>query len=163
LLLDDNYRLTGCFPFYDDKDVRELYKKIVAVSYAFPSNVTLSPEAKDFVSNLIVGDPTKRMTPVECWNHPWLKDAYCLQQYTTQSYSLLGGSEASSSSSESSSTDEDEPQMEEGGDQMEEESSSTSSDDSSDRDEIDQDEIRKLRDNNNDEEEDDDSIILDSD
>ena len=34
----------------------------------------MSEDAKDFIRKLIVVDPTKRMTALQCLEHPWLKN-----------------------------------------------------------------------------------------
>jgi len=67
--------LTGCFPFYEENDnYAALYKKIMDVDYTYPDNLRLSDLAKDFISHLLVKDPTARMTPQQCFQHPWLSN-----------------------------------------------------------------------------------------
>jgi len=66
--------LTGCFPFFEEgKNYKALYQKIINVDYSFPDDVDMSEEVKSFIKNLLVRDPTKRPTPEQCRNHPWLK------------------------------------------------------------------------------------------
>jgi len=66
--------LTGCFPFFEEgTNYKALYQKIIDVDYAFPEDPVLSAEARDFISNLLVKDPTKRATPKSCKEHAWLK------------------------------------------------------------------------------------------
>jgi len=59
------YMLSGALPFDKDKDwvlSDGGIKKIDSISY----------EAKDFVKNLLIKDPKKRMTAKEALNHSWL-------------------------------------------------------------------------------------------
>eukprot|EP01117_Protostelium_nocturnum_P013864 TRINITY_DN5217_c1_g1_i2.p1 TRINITY_DN5217_c1_g1~~TRINITY_DN5217_c1_g1_i2.p1 ORF type:complete len:275 (+),score=89.81 TRINITY_DN5217_c1_g1_i2:330-1154(+) len=66
--------LTGCFPFFEEgNNFKALYEKIVNVSYTFPAEPALSQEAKHFISTLLVKDSTKRATPQQCREHPWLR------------------------------------------------------------------------------------------
>mmetsp|Transcript_39965 Transcript_39965/g.95378 ORF Transcript_39965/g.95378 Transcript_39965/m.95378 type:complete len:798 (+) Transcript_39965:103-2496(+) len=65
--------LDGRAPFMG-RDDRRTYRLILQGNFEFPdarwSNV--SQEAKDFVSNLLQVDPSKRLTAEEALAHPWL-------------------------------------------------------------------------------------------
>jgi calcium/calmodulin-dependent protein kinase I len=65
--------LCGFPPFYGENDA-QMFKKIKAGSYKFLSPYwdPISADAKDFVSKLLVVDPTKRMTAAEALDHRWL-------------------------------------------------------------------------------------------
>jgi calcium/calmodulin-dependent protein kinase I len=65
--------LCGFPPFYGDNDA-QLFKRIKSGTYKFlaPYWDPISPEAKDFVKNLLIVDPRKRMTAAEALNHKWL-------------------------------------------------------------------------------------------
>jgi len=65
--------LCGFPPFYGDNDA-QMFKKIKAANYKFlqPYWDEISEEAKDFVRNLLIVDPTKRMTAEKALQHTWL-------------------------------------------------------------------------------------------
>ena len=65
--------LCGFPPFYGDNDA-QMFKRIKAGQYKFLSPYwdPISADAKDFVKNLLVVDPRKRMTAAEALNHRWL-------------------------------------------------------------------------------------------
>jgi len=48
-----------------------LLQRIRNVDYRFPSHVSVSPEAKDLVGRMLVGDPNERATLQDIMNHPW--------------------------------------------------------------------------------------------
>jgi len=56
-----------------DKATRQ---KTLAVKYAIPKDVVLSPIAEDFISKLLVFKPEARMTAQQCLEHPWLSDVH---------------------------------------------------------------------------------------
>ncbi len=66
--------LSGQPPFYDD-DNFELFEKIKQCKYDLTSGAWkfVSAEAKDFISKLLVADPSKRLKAAEIQNHPWIK------------------------------------------------------------------------------------------
>jgi len=68
--------LAGFFPFYDE-DNDDLREKIIAGSYEFMSPYwdMISADAKDFVSHLLVVDPTKRFNAEQALEHQWIKHA----------------------------------------------------------------------------------------
>ena len=55
--------LSGTPPFYEE-DTYELYETIKACKYNFsdPSWKSVTDEAKDFITKILVSDPEKRMT-----------------------------------------------------------------------------------------------------
>ena len=65
--------LSGSPPFYDE-DNFELFEKIKKCRYSLdtPQWDGISPEAKDFISKLLVADPTKRISGDELMQHPWI-------------------------------------------------------------------------------------------
>ena len=65
--------LCGFPPFYGDNDA-QMFKRIKAGQYKFlaPYWDPISADAKDFVKNLLIVDPRKRMTAAEALNHRWL-------------------------------------------------------------------------------------------
>eukprot|EP00330_Aristerostoma_sp_ATCC50986_P002918 CAMPEP_0114580898 /NCGR_PEP_ID=MMETSP0125-20121206/5070_1 /TAXON_ID=485358 ORGANISM="Aristerostoma sp., Strain ATCC 50986" /NCGR_SAMPLE_ID=MMETSP0125 /ASSEMBLY_ACC=CAM_ASM_000245 /LENGTH=82 /DNA_ID=CAMNT_0001772693 /DNA_START=708 /DNA_END=956 /DNA_ORIENTATION=+ len=44
------------------------------VNYAFPSNVVISDEAKDFIRKTLVLDPSKRLSLDEMIDHPLIRN-----------------------------------------------------------------------------------------
>lgn len=65
--------LTGCFPFFEEgNNYKALYQKIINVEFSFPDEPILSDQVKDFISNLLNRDPTKRPSATQCKLHPWL-------------------------------------------------------------------------------------------
>ena len=71
--------LCGSYPFRRREDdtknnaakMDALLKRIRNVDYRFPSHVAVSPEAKDLVGRMLVGDPNERATLRDIMNHPW--------------------------------------------------------------------------------------------
>ena len=59
-------------PPFETEDVKETYKKITADNYEFPSNVYISEEAKTFIKEILVIDPSKRLTPDKMMQHPFM-------------------------------------------------------------------------------------------
>jgi calcium/calmodulin-dependent protein kinase I len=66
--------LSGYPPFYADTSP-ELFRKIMDVKYDFDDSVwdNISDSAKDLIRQLLVKDPSKRLRPGQCLDHPWLK------------------------------------------------------------------------------------------
>lgn len=65
------FLLTGMLPFDGPDDV-ETFELISTGKFKFPSSFFLSNEAKDFITNLLMVDPKKRMSAEKALNHPWL-------------------------------------------------------------------------------------------
>lgn len=65
--------LCGFAPFRHDQ-VPELVKLIIKGDYSFPSPYwdNISKQAKDFVSALLVREPSRRATATQALNHPWI-------------------------------------------------------------------------------------------
>jgi len=65
--------LSGTPPFYDE-DNFALFEKIKRCEYNFnaPSWNTISSEAKDFISKLLVADPNARLNSEQIMSHPWI-------------------------------------------------------------------------------------------
>ena len=72
--------LSGTPPFYDE-DNFQLFEKIKACKYDFnaPSWASISPEAKDFISKLLVADPKTRLQGQDIMQHPWIKGEISVQ------------------------------------------------------------------------------------
>uniref|UniRef100_A0AAY4C3N3 Protein kinase domain-containing protein n=1 Tax=Denticeps clupeoides TaxID=299321 RepID=A0AAY4C3N3_9TELE len=68
------YRLSGMSPFQGDTD-EETLRNIVSMNYEFEDRYfsDTSAVAKDFIQNLLVKDPSGRLTAEECLVHPWIK------------------------------------------------------------------------------------------
>ncbi|XP_077565642.1 calcium/calmodulin-dependent protein kinase type 1D [Stigmatopora nigra] len=65
--------LCGYPPFYDENDSK-LFEQILRADYEFdtPYWDDISDSAKDFISNLMEKDPTKRFTCDQALRHPWI-------------------------------------------------------------------------------------------
>jgi len=65
--------LSGNPPFFDE-DNFALFEKIKSCDFNFdaPSWNSISPEAKDFISKLLVADPEARMKGDQIMDHPWI-------------------------------------------------------------------------------------------
>lgn len=65
--------LTGVSPFLGDS-VQETYNNICQVSFTFDDELfsEVSEGAKDFISRLLVFNPTQRLTVEESLNHSWI-------------------------------------------------------------------------------------------
>ncbi|EKX35163.1 hypothetical protein GUITHDRAFT_90329 [Guillardia theta CCMP2712] len=70
--------LCGQPPFYGD-DNNQIYKDIQTGEYEWPEDIVVSKEAKDFVSQMLVLDPEKRITAAEALQHPWITSASKLE------------------------------------------------------------------------------------
>lgn len=66
--------LSGSPPFWHD-DTFKLFEQIRKCQYDFNSDSfdNVSDEAKDFISKLLVADPSKRMDCEQMMEHPWMK------------------------------------------------------------------------------------------
>ncbi|NWR82852.1 MYLK2 kinase, partial [Furnarius figulus] len=67
--------LSGLSPFLGDDDTETL-NNVLAANWYFDEETfeSVSNEAKDFVSNLIIKDKSARMSADQCLQHPWLKN-----------------------------------------------------------------------------------------
>ena len=65
--------LSGLSPFMGDSDV-ETFANISGINYDFDDEAfdSISDEAKDFISKLLVKFQNKRLTAAQCLMHPWL-------------------------------------------------------------------------------------------
>jgi len=66
--------LCGYPPFFSE-DLAELFEQIMTADYEFADEYwsAVSSEAKDFISGLLVVDPSNRMTAKQALAHPWLR------------------------------------------------------------------------------------------
>ncbi|KAF7371049.1 Kinase-like protein [Mycena sanguinolenta] len=62
--------MIGAPPFEDRKSVNNTYARITKVDLKFPP--TLSSDAKDLISKLLVYDPQQRLALTEVLRHPWI-------------------------------------------------------------------------------------------
>jgi len=69
------YFLLCGFPPFMGNSLKEIIDLIVGGKYDFPSPYwdQVSLDAKEFISKLLVVDPSRRMTAEEALNHNWLK------------------------------------------------------------------------------------------
>ncbi|NXK80962.1 MYLK2 kinase, partial [Amazona guildingii] len=67
--------LSGLSPFLGDNDTETL-NNVLAANWYFDEETfeSVSNEAKDFVSNLIIKDKSARMSASRCLEHPWLNN-----------------------------------------------------------------------------------------
>ncbi|NXP26885.1 MYLK2 kinase, partial [Scytalopus superciliaris] len=67
--------LSGLSPFLGDDDTETL-NNVLAANWYFDEETfeSVSAEAKDFVSNLIIKDKSARMSADQCLQHPWLNN-----------------------------------------------------------------------------------------
>ncbi|XP_076061664.1 death-associated protein kinase 1-like isoform X2 [Oratosquilla oratoria] len=65
--------LSGASPFLGENQ-QETYNNITAVDYSFDEEYFsgTSDLAKDLISKLLVKDPRKRLTAMDCLSHPWI-------------------------------------------------------------------------------------------
>ncbi|XP_036387879.1 myosin light chain kinase 2, skeletal/cardiac muscle [Megalops cyprinoides] len=68
--------LSGLSPFMGDDDSQTL-NNVVAVNWYFDEEAFehVSPEAKDFISNLLIRERSGRLSATQCLKHPWLNSA----------------------------------------------------------------------------------------
>ncbi|CAL8094223.1 unnamed protein product [Orchesella dallaii] len=73
--------LSGLSPFMGDND-NETFSNITRAEFDFDDEAfdKISEDAKDFISNLIVKRPEKRMTAEECLDHQWLRQESGIQK-----------------------------------------------------------------------------------
>ena len=70
--------LCGFPPFFDDgSNMAELFEQIMNGEFDYPEEYwdDISDEAKDFIDNLLIVDPSTRYTAEQALEHPWLKGA----------------------------------------------------------------------------------------
>ncbi|NWR56909.1 MYLK2 kinase, partial [Bucorvus abyssinicus] len=67
--------LSGLSPFLGDNDTETL-NNVLAADWYFDEETfeSISDEAKDFVSNLIIKEKSARMSAGQCLEHPWLNN-----------------------------------------------------------------------------------------
>jgi serine/threonine-protein kinase SRK2 len=69
--------LVGAYPFerpedkQDPQKLQKMIQRILRVEYDFPLHVKLSPELRDFMSRILVADPSHRITIAGIMDHPW--------------------------------------------------------------------------------------------
>jgi serine/threonine protein kinase len=67
------YILLGGYPPFADKDTKNMYRKICTAQFQFHKKYwnQVSDLAKDFISKLLVVEPTERLTAEQALEHPW--------------------------------------------------------------------------------------------
>nr|XP_010941849.1 serine/threonine-protein kinase SAPK10 [Elaeis guineensis] len=66
--------LVGAYPFEDPeepKNFRKTIQRILGVQYSIPDYVHISPECRQLISRIFVGNPAMRITIPEIQNHEW--------------------------------------------------------------------------------------------
>eukprot|EP00826_Nyctotherus_ovalis_P051511 TRINITY_DN6441_c0_g3_i1.p1 TRINITY_DN6441_c0_g3~~TRINITY_DN6441_c0_g3_i1.p1 ORF type:complete len:313 (+),score=85.22 TRINITY_DN6441_c0_g3_i1:360-1298(+) len=61
-------------PPFEASDASSVYARVQAAAYSFPSEVSVSPEAKDLVSLILCPDPNKRPTLDQILEHKFVAD-----------------------------------------------------------------------------------------
>lgn len=61
-------------PPFETPEVKTTYKKIKACSYSFPEHVTISENARNMISKILVLDASKRPTLEEILSDPFMSD-----------------------------------------------------------------------------------------
>lgn len=69
------YALLYGRPPFETSDVKKTYKKIRQCQYAFNDDISISNNAKNLISKLLILDPTKRLTLDQIKSHPFLNDS----------------------------------------------------------------------------------------
>lgn len=69
-----SYVMMAGFPPFDGENDAEVLASIVAVRFCFPSPEweDYSDDAKNFVSSILVEDPSKRLTARQALDHPFI-------------------------------------------------------------------------------------------
>lgn len=67
--------LCGCLPFDDENSEKEIARQTIYDPVPYHTSLwkNLSSEAKSFVDKLLQKDPNKRMSIIECVDHPWIQ------------------------------------------------------------------------------------------
>ncbi|KAF5200728.1 kinase [Thalictrum thalictroides] len=68
--------LVGSYPFEDPEDPRDFRKtiaRIVSVQYSIPEYVHISSSCRQFLSQIFVANPSKRITIQAIKNNPWFR------------------------------------------------------------------------------------------
>lgn len=77
--------LSGLSPFMGNSDL-ETMTNVTKAIYDFDDESfdPISEEAKDFISKLLIKDPSRRLKPSECLNHKWLAKTTAKKGKTTK-------------------------------------------------------------------------------
>ena len=67
------YTLIFGKPPFDSKEEKKVYKKIKKLQYSFPEDIKIPKEAKDLIQQILVLDPSKRLTLEQILNHDFFK------------------------------------------------------------------------------------------
>jgi polo-like kinase 1 len=59
-------------PPFESPEVKQTYKKIKNNQYSFPDTVKVSPQAQDFISKLLLTEPSHRMNLKEMLAHDFM-------------------------------------------------------------------------------------------
>ncbi|CDP17794.1 unnamed protein product [Coffea canephora] len=66
------YELLYGVPPFEAESQRDTFRRIMKVDLSFPSTASVSAEAKNLISRLLVKDSTKRLSLKEILEHPWV-------------------------------------------------------------------------------------------
>ena len=66
------YILLYGFPPFESGDLKKTYERIKYNDIVFPSNPPISYEAKEFLKEIFILKPSKRLTAREIINHPYI-------------------------------------------------------------------------------------------
>jgi len=61
-------------PLFETPEVKTTYKKIKACNYSFPEHVTISDNARNLITKILVLDPSKRPTLEEILADPFMSE-----------------------------------------------------------------------------------------
>jgi len=84
------YFLLAGFPPFMGDTLREIVEQIINGDFNFPSPYwdNISDSAKDFVTNLLEVDKTKRLTAAQALEHPWIKNSASAPQSALQNHGI---------------------------------------------------------------------------
>jgi len=85
--------LSGCSPFSADEE-EAILELVAQAKYEFHEAewASISKDAKDLISRLLIVEPTKRLTMEELLNHPWLTQAVTTARAKVAQHAAKGAS-----------------------------------------------------------------------
>ena len=67
------YALLFGRPPFEDYTIEQTYENIQKNKFIYPNSVTVSENAKNLISKILVTDPSRRLTLVEILDHQFMK------------------------------------------------------------------------------------------